>query len=148
MFTSQPRCAIVAGQIEQGGTIMFLMAFRRFVFYITTFCFLGVGMTTAAYAGMVSTQDALKFEQREAALTKVDVWLQREDVSNQMIALGVDPADAQARVASLSTEELEQLTTSIDSMPAGGDLLALVGAVFVVLLVLELVGVTDVFTRA
>ena len=127
---------------------MLLLAFRRIVFYITTFCFFGIGMTTAASAGMVSTQDALQIEQREATINKVEVWLQREDVSQQLVALGVDPADARERVASLSAEEIEQLATSIETMPAGGDLLALVGAVFVVLLVLELVGITDVFTRA
>jgi hypothetical protein len=34
----------------------------------------------------------------------------------------------------------------MEQLPAGGDIIAVVGIVFVVLLVLELVGVTNVFT--
>ena len=51
-----------------------------------------------------------------------------------------------ARVAALSTEELRQLKLQIDELPAGG-LLAVIGVVFVVLLILELVGVTNIFNN-
>jgi len=54
---------------------------------------------------------------------------------------------AQARVASLSDLELAQLDGQLDSLPAGGSL-ALVGAVFVVLMILEFTGVIDIFKRA
>ena len=36
---------------------------------------------------------------------------------------------------------------ALRSAPAGGDILALIGAVFVVLLVLELTGVIDIFKK-
>ena len=36
----------------------------------------------------------------------------------------------------------------MDQVPAGGDFLVLVGAVFVVLIILELVGVIDIFKKA
>jgi hypothetical protein len=35
----------------------------------------------------------------------------------------------------------------MDQMPAGGDLLAVIGIVFVILLILELVGVIDIFKK-
>ena len=37
------------------------------------------------------------------------------------------------------------MSAQLDNMPAGSSVLVVVGIVFVVLLVLELVGVTDVF---
>ena len=40
---------------------------------------------------------------------------------------------------------LAELARNIDSAPAGGSALGVVGAVFVVLLILEAVGVTDIF---
>jgi hypothetical protein len=62
--------------------------------------------------------------------------------------LGVSPESAQSRIASLTNEELRMLEQRIDSLPAGGDgVFVLVGVVFVVLLVLELVGVTNIFTK-
>jgi uncharacterized membrane protein (Fun14 family) len=42
-----------------------------------------------------------------------------------------------------------QLSSQIESLPAGGDsVLVLIGAVFVVLLILELTGVIDIFKKA
>ncbi len=62
-----------------------------------------------------------------------------------MASLGVDPADAQARLSALSDAELASLSAHLDDLPAGGDILALIGAVFIVLLILDLTGVTNVF---
>jgi hypothetical protein len=58
----------------------------------------------------------------------------------------VDAIDA--RLATLTDRELATLATSMQEAPAGGDgLIAVVGLVFVVLLILELVGVIDIFKR-
>ena len=66
-----------------------------------------------------------------------------------MVALGVDPEEAQARVASLSDREIGQIAGQIDRLPAGqGVLVALIGAalfVFLVLLITDLLGLTHVF---
>jgi hypothetical protein len=80
---------------------------------------------------------------------KVDAFLQRQDVRDQMVALGVDPEEAQARVASLSDREIRQVAGQIDRLPAGqGVIVALIGAavfIFVVLLITDLLGLTHVF---
>jgi len=59
---------------------------------------------------------------------------------------GVDATAAAERVAALSDSELSTLAARIDQQPAGG-ILALIGAVFVVLIILDYVGVTHVFQR-
>jgi hypothetical protein len=64
-----------------------------------------------------------------------------------MQKMGVDAASIDSRVASLNDRELHQLAAEMQSAPAGGDILALIGAVFVVLLILELVGVIDIFKK-
>ena len=65
-----------------------------------------------------------------------------------MLAFGVDPENVQDRLDVLTDEELMQLASRLPDMPAGGDsILALIGVVFVVLLILELVGVTNVFAK-
>jgi hypothetical protein len=79
----------------------------------------------------------------------VDAFLARQDVRDQMVAFGVDPEEARARVASLSDQEISRIAGQIDRLPAGqGVLVALVGAavfVFVVLLITDLLGLTHVF---
>lgn len=97
-------------------------------------------------AATVSTATYLESGQRQAQLARVDAVLAGEAVQAQLEELGVSHADAMARVAALTPAELQTLSQRLDELPAGGSLLGLVGAVFVVLLILELVGVTDVFT--
>jgi len=109
--------------------------------------FLGTALPLPAYASMVTTEAAMATGARSANAAKVNEALNREGVSERMIALGVDPAEAKARVAALGDAELAQLAAGIDSLPAGSGVIELVGAVFIVLLILELLGVTNVFTK-
>ena len=105
------------------------------------------GFSTAAVAAVVGTADALGMEQRGARLAAVQAGLARSDVQQAMVQLGVDPLQAQLRVAALSEQELAQLQGQLDQLPAGG-VLELIGAVFLVLLILELTGVIDIFKKA
>lgn len=99
-----------------------------------------------SHASMVGTEQMLVAESEQASLQKVDAFLASEQVASQLQAWGVAPDEVALRVAALSESELEQLTQTIESNPAGGDGLVIVGIVFVVLLILELVGVTNLFT--
>jgi hypothetical protein len=64
------------------------------------------------------------------------------------VALGVDPELARLRVASLSAEEIVEVAGRVQDAPAGGDgVFVVLGITFIVLLVLELVGVIDIFNK-
>jgi hypothetical protein len=103
------------------------------------------GLAAPAHAAVVGTGDALAMDAREARIADLQSELACEEVQHAMIALGVDPGQARLRVSSLSDTELDQLAGELETLPAGGDILALIGAVFVVLLILELTGVINVF---
>ena len=102
---------------------------------------------TAAYAGVISTQQYLTTVDREATRARIDAVLAREEVRSRLEQYGVDPLAADARIAALTDQELELLATELESLPAGGDLLAIVGITFIVLLILELTGVIDIFSK-
>ena len=102
---------------------------------------------SAAYAGVISTQEYLTTVDREATRARIDAVLAREEVRSKLEQYGVDPAETDARLAALTDPELEQLATDLESMPAGGSVLAVVGVVFIVLLILELTGVIDIFSK-
>lgn len=117
--------------------------FRGFVIPLLA---LSLGVQGGALAGVVGTEAMLAESAPESeALARVDAELARDEVRSQMAAMGVEPAAVEARLAALSERELAELADSIESAPAGGSVLGVVGAVFVVLLILEAVGVTDVF---
>jgi hypothetical protein len=101
----------------------------------------------SATAGIIGTGEILGVTDRRAQLERVRSALAETEVQRQLVALGVDPADAAVRVAALSDAELATLEARLDELPAGGDLLAVIGIVFVVLLILEITGVTDIFKR-
>lgn len=98
-----------------------------------------------ASAGIVGTERMVAHEARAVSLTKVENMLAKEEVATQLKAWGVAPEDVSRRVAALSDAELQQLAATMESNPAGAGVLGLVGAVFVVLLILELVGITNIF---
>jgi hypothetical protein len=61
----------------------------------------------------------------------------------------VDRNEALARLASLSDQEVQEIAGRIDELPAGQNVvvgvLVIAGVVFIVLVIMDLLGVTDVF---
>ena len=104
-----------------------------------------LGFAQVAPAGMISTSEIVDSQTRVESLSRIELLLAREDVTRQMVALGVQPQQVMARLDAMTTAELIELESRFDEQVAGGDALGLIGAVFLVLLILELVGVTDVF---
>ena len=102
-----------------------------------------------AQAKMVSTDQVIEQSTSSQDRAQVLDFLMREDVQRQLTLLGVDPDEAAERVAGLSDEELQQIAGRLDELPAGeGSVGIVVGAVliiFLVLLITDLLGLTDVF---
>jgi hypothetical protein len=106
-----------------------------------------VAVTTPAHAAIVGTEALVSVETRASDLATITNFLDRDVVRAEMERFGVNSADAAERVAALSDAELRQLAQGIGQQPAGAGVIEVVGIVFVVLLILELVGVTNIFTR-
>lgn len=108
---------------------------------------LNTGMMNVAQAGIVDT-GAMMPTARDANLLVVQTQLARDDVRAQLTRFGVDAADVDARLATLTDQELATLSQRMQQTPAGGDgLLAIIGLTFVVLIILEWVGIIDIFKR-
>ena len=103
--------------------------------------------TVSVHAGVIGTDQYLTTIERQTNLDAVSKVLMRADVQQHLIHLGVAPEDAMERVAKLPDEDLAQMAAQMEELPAGGSLLAVVGLVFVVLLILDLTGVTNVFVK-
>lgn len=124
------------------------MAFKRFMVMLTAACFLALGVQSTASAGVIATQDYFTSVNRASQIEHIRSTLSRDDVRSEFMRMGVDPVAAAERVANLSDAEIAQISGKLAELPAGGDsLLAVVGIVFVVLLLFEVLGVTDVFKK-
>ena len=112
---------------------------------------MNVGPIGLAQAKMVTTDQVIERADPADDRQRVESFLLREDVQRQFVLLGIDPQEAASRVASLSNEEIQQIAGRLDELPAGegaGAIGVIVGAIliiFLVLLVTDLLGLTDVF---
>ncbi len=122
-------------------------SFRRACVTLVSLSLLSLGMQAPAVAGVVSTADAAAIARGEDPRALVDATLARADVQAKFAELGVDATAIEGRLAALSDQEIANLAGQIESAPAGGDALAVIGIVFVVLIILELVGVIDIFKK-
>lgn len=102
-------------------------------------------------AALVGTDQVVSDPAAAAAdREKVVQFLRQDAVREQLVAMGVEPSEVEARLAALSPAELAQLSDRIDQMPAGqggiiGPIIGAVLIIFLVLLVTDLLGLTDVF---
>lgn len=102
-----------------------------------------------ASAALVGNDQVITAEQSKSDRATVEAFMARDDVRAQFEQLGVDPAEADARVAALSDEEVAKLADNINTAPAGqGALGIIIGAglvIFLVLLLTDVLGYTKVF---
>jgi hypothetical protein len=102
-----------------------------------------------AQAKMVTTDQVLEHADPASDRERVESFILREDVQKQLVLLGINSEEAASRVASLSNEEIQQIAGRLDELPAGeGGVGVIVGAIliiFLVLLITDLLGLTDVF---
>lgn len=124
---------------------MTILKTRAWVLRAVSISLICLGFAQVAPAGMISTQSFVDNEARAESVSRIELLLARDDVAEQMVALGVQPQQVIARLDAMTTAELLELESRFDEQVAGGDALGVIGAVFLVLLILELVGVTDIF---
>jgi hypothetical protein len=100
-------------------------------------------------AAMVPTERSATALEAEASRDFLKALVSRDDVQNALLSNGIEPEEAKARIDSLSDSEVIRLAGNIDALPAGGSAVGvIVGAlliVFLVLLVTDIMGYTDVF---
>jgi hypothetical protein len=131
---------------QQGETIMKSLPWRSTTVAVLAFAVVNLGVASTAQAGIVDTQAMVRTD-RDVHLAVIQAQLNRADVRVELAQLGVDETAIDQRVANLSDSELASLSKQMQDAPAGGEILVLVGAVFVVLLILEWVGVIDIFKK-
>jgi uncharacterized protein DUF6627 len=120
---------------------------RTFLVQILAVALLSVGSPIVVQAEVIGTLAGIESAQRDADLARVNRALASEQAREQLQALGVDQAQVEVRLAGLTDSELSTLADKLEQAPAGGDVLAVIGVVFVVLLILEAVGVIDIFKK-
>lgn len=119
--------------------------FMKLTSQVLTICFLLVSFQHAALAGIVSTSDMVDTQVAQLDKAKIEALLSQQNVQSQLIAMGVDPADARQRLANMSDEEIQVFSAKMDQLPAGSGVVGTLALIFIILLITDLLGFTDVF---
>jgi len=118
-------------------------------FLLAIFMFMLSGPFQSAMAAMIETEAVVDSERAHNAREYLKTFLAHEDVKSTLVSQGIDPQEARNRIDSLTEAEARFVADQMDQMPAGGGffttLLIVVFLVFVILLVTDITGYTDIF---
>jgi hypothetical protein len=117
----------------------------RFLTALLAVSILFVSVQPVANAAIVSTSEMVATEQSQIDREYLINSLEREEVRAALTSKGVDLEMAKQRVVSMTDEEVRTLNQKMEEMPAGGGVVGAVIIVFLVLIITDLVGWTDVF---
>ena len=107
--------------------------------------FVGVQSATVQ-AAMISTSDVIAKQTEQLNRAQVLELLNKQEAVDALTAMGIAPNTVEQRVNSMTADELQAFNQQVADMQAGGDsLLGVVVLVFVVLIVLDLLGTTNIF---
>ena len=100
-------------------------------------------------AAMVPTEATIYQIKAQDARDYLKTVISKNDIKKSLISQGIDPMEAKARVDSLSDSEVIEVADKIEQLPAGGGAFGAVIVasviVFLVLLITDILGYTDVF---
>ena len=121
-----------------------MMSFNRILTLVLSLLLICAPISQAQAAIIANAQ---LIEQVQQANDK-DVLLQtinRVDVQEQLLGMGVNTAELESRINQMTQQEIAQLSQQINDLPAGGDLLGIIVLLFIIFIITDVIGATDIF---
>ena len=117
---------------------------HRFLVLVLSFSLLAIPLSQAQAAIVTNGQLMHQVQQvnDKAALLQS---INRTDVQEQLSSMGVSTADIEDRINQMTGEEIAQLNQQLDALPAGGSVLGIIVLVFIVFVITDVIGATDIF---
>jgi len=118
--------------------------FRTFAVYL---CAVSLGSlhVLPAQAAMVGTASVIQTETSRVDREQLAQMLERDDVRQQLQAMGVQPEVAKKRIAMMTDAEVASLNQRLEEMPAGSDALGILLFILLVFVITDIIGATDIF---
>lgn len=125
--------------------MFFMRTLRRPIGLMVIMAMLSLGTAMPTYAAMLGTPEVIAADSTQQQKAYIKELLNRDEVRTQLIGMGVDPEQAQQRVDALTGEEVDTMVAQLEELPAGGDALGVLAFVLIVLLITDILGLTDVY---
>ncbi|MBI1422026.1 MAG: PA2779 family protein [Gammaproteobacteria bacterium] len=125
--------------------MLYFRKMQRLVSSLLIMLMLSLGVSRISMAGIVTTEQLVDAQQVSAEREQIRDWLARDEVRKQLTTMGVDVKAAQGRVDSMTAQEVHAMADNMKNMPAGAGALETAVLVLLILILLDIAGVTDIF---
>ena len=71
--------------------------------------------------------------------------INRVQVQEQLLSMGVTTIELESRINQMTQQEIAQLNQQITELPAGGDALGIILLIFIIFVITDVIGATDIF---
>ncbi|ERP89685.1 MAG: hypothetical protein CL537_10970 [Alcanivoracaceae bacterium] len=109
------------------------------------FLFMQLMVVPAAHAAMVGNDTVIQQQDRATMKAQVMQLMDHQAAAQALEKNGVTKEQVSERLDRLSHQELQQLAQKSEELPAGQGVLGIVLAIILILVILDLLGATDVF---
>jgi hypothetical protein len=96
-------------------------------------------------AGVVSNAAVIAAEQSNVSRAQLVQWLNRDDVTQKMLAMGVDRTQVESRINAMTADELVQFNQQAEQLPAGAGIIGIIVLFLVIFIITDIIGATDIF---
>ena len=121
------------------------MRISKALVYVLVLSFTFV-QTAPAIAGIVGTDRFLTEQTIQQDRENLRSLMTRSEVRTLLQQNGLTVEQAQQRVDALTNSEVRQLAQRFEELPAAGDAGVVILVIVLVVIILELAGITDIFT--
>ncbi len=121
------------------------MRLSKPLIYLLILSFIFVQISPAV-AGIVGTDSYLTEQTVQQDRENLRALMSRDEVRSLLETNGLTVQEAQERVDSLTDKEVSQMAKKFDELPAAGNAAVVVLVIALVVIILELAGITDIFT--
>lgn len=121
-----------------------MKSFKRTLTLILSISLIGLSFGQAQ-AAIIANNQVIQQMQQTADKAALLQTINRADVQQQLLAMGVSTTDIENRINQMTQEEIAQLNLQINELPAGGDVLGIIVLLFIVFVITDVIGATDIF---
>ena len=98
-----------------------------------------------AQAVMIGNEQIVSQSQSQQTRDGLQKLFEQETARQQMQAWGVNPNQIKSRIDSMTDSELTRINQQVNDLQAGGDVLGILLVIFLVFVITDIIGATDVF---
>jgi hypothetical protein len=98
-----------------------------------------------AQAAMIGNEQIVSQSQSQQTRDSLQQLFEQETARQQLQAWGVNPDQIKSRIDSLTDAELARFNQQVNDLQAGGDVLGILLVIFLVFIITDVIGATDIF---